>query len=105
MTLRVTQQDLDDFGHMVARAAEDSTAAKRYLAQQAEIGTTSQGVFLSVFQAHDDLLPKVESLFQKLHRVLEGSSEELGRVATYYRETDFRQAERFDTTLPHTKRP
>ncbi|MFJ1993303.1 hypothetical protein [Streptomyces asiaticus] len=104
MTLRVTEDDLDSYGKMIRRAGNDALDAKQYLEKYCKIETSAQGLFVEAFNVHDSLVPKVESVFKRLHTLLDSSATELKDSATYYRKTDRKHAASMDATLPETKR-
>ncbi|MGW8380914.1 hypothetical protein [Streptomyces sp. ODS28] len=104
MRLRVNAYDLEGYARMIERAADHVLAAHAYTNKHGVIEKEARGLFLSVFVKHDDVLSDVSHLLKRLRIVLEKSSAELTRSASYYRHTDFTVAENFDSTLDRTKR-
>ncbi|MGW6904985.1 hypothetical protein [Streptomyces sp. NPDC054940] len=104
MAFNVAPEDLAAYGRMIQRAAEDAHEGKRYLDKYSDIGGADQGLFTRPFDFHGTLVSNVTTVFSRLHTILNASSGELGRSASYYRETDQVEAGRIDGVQPDVKR-
>lgn len=100
MTLRVSETDLESYGHLIRRAGRDALSGSRYLERYAVIGGSVQGLFTDTFSMHKSLVHTVRGALERLHETLELSASELARSAQYYRRTDRHHAADLDATLP-----
>lgn len=104
---KVEPGDIEGFGKLVGRAAEDVTAAITYLGENAKLdGKGAVGEFWElVTTEHDDYVSSGRSVLDKLQGVLDAAEGELTKSAQYYRETDRDEAASMDATYPGSKRP
>ncbi|HEX5565821.1 MAG TPA: hypothetical protein VFY14_02590, partial [Streptomyces sp.] len=70
MTFRVTPGDLEDYGRMIGRAADDALKGKEYLNRHGSIPYGNQGLFTRPFDFHGSLQSNLEKVFKRLHSIL-----------------------------------
>lgn len=104
MGFKVSADDVESYGSMIDRAAQDAMAGKQYLNQHGKISSQDQGMFTRPFHFHDSLHSDVVKVFDRLHTLLAGSSRELTKSASYYRKTEREEAAKMDGLQPPSKR-
>ncbi|QIY56347.1 hypothetical protein HEP86_19730 [Streptomyces sp. RPA4-5] len=103
MNFRVEPDDLDGFGKLIGRAADDAGRAADYTSN-AKLEATGGQLWDMVAGDHDDHVHEAKKTLQKLQSILNSGSAELGRSAKYYKETDREQAAKLDATYPGSKK-
>lgn len=105
MVLQVQPDEIDGYGDMIGRAANDAGACQSYLASCGQLSGISHGLITKFAWVHGDVLDAVNGVLGHLHNVLDKSSAELHKVAQYYRTIDMESARKIDATYPPTQRP
>lgn len=105
MNFRVDPADVDGFGTLVGRAADDARSAVDYLNKYGKLD--SKGLAGELWEApakeHEEYLSDGQAVLKKMQDVLTAATTELARAATYYRETDRDVAQRVDAAYPQSK--
>ncbi|MGP3981262.1 hypothetical protein [Streptomyces sp. KR80] len=105
MSFRVESGDVESFGKLVGRAVEDVSSCVDYLKKV----TVDKGLAAELWEMcsseHEKYVDDGSQVMTKVRRILDSASGELGKVATYYRDTDREEAARVDATYPCSKKP
>ncbi len=104
MNFRVEPTDIEGFGKLVDRAAEDMVAAIKYLgnAKLEQKGSVGE-LWEQCSQEHDKYVSDGKAVLERIQTVLDSAATELASSARYYKGTDRSQAAAIDSTYPGSK--
>lgn len=99
MSFRVTVSDVEGYGRLVGRAAEDANAVSEHVRSNATVdGGLASELWEMCATNHEEYVQITTQVLGKIRSVLQAASEELGNVAKEYSGTDAQVSKRLDGT-------
>jgi hypothetical protein len=103
MSFAVEPADLKGYAKLVGRASADIDSGIDFMQKNAAIEDSVGDLWQTVYGPHQGHLDDAKKCLNGFKRILDASSHELTRSATYYLTTDEDQARKVDATYPQSK--